>query len=167
MPRQLGPTIRMPPRRAISVMRVCRAAPSAPASAKPEENTTADLTPWPAQASSAAGTRAAGTATIAQVDGARGRLDRGIGLQALDRVPVWVDRVDRPFEAGLEHVAQRPPADARGIGRGPENGHRARLEQRPQIGHGCGFASLWGHGIGHSGLPVGGARRSRAPVFLA
>ena len=45
MPRLDGPTMRMPVDRTISVSRLSRAMPAAPASAKPSDNTVATATP--------------------------------------------------------------------------------------------------------------------------
>jgi hypothetical protein len=68
-PRQLGPHSRMPPSRAISVMRVCIARPSAPISANPAVNMTTALTPFWTQDSIASIARLAGTAMTAHSTG--------------------------------------------------------------------------------------------------
>jgi hypothetical protein len=88
------------------------------------------------------------------VDRARNLGDRGIGRQALHRLPVRVDRIDRSRKARLQHVAQRPPADPRRIAGGAQNRHRSRVEQRPEIGYGRSRGALRSGGIGQSGLPV-------------
>ena len=61
----------MPASRAIRASSACSRAPSSPASAKPEDNTTTAFTPRAAQSRSASGAAAAGTARIA-ISGATG-----------------------------------------------------------------------------------------------
>ncbi|MCY1359989.1 hypothetical protein D9M69_465950 [compost metagenome] len=68
-PRQLGPTSRTPAARALSPSRACAAAPSAPTSAKPEENSTTPFTPAAMASSSAPSTSADGTARMARSTG--------------------------------------------------------------------------------------------------
>ena len=68
-PRQFGPHSRMPPSRAICVMRVCISRPSAPISAKPAVNMTTALTPLATQDSIASTARLAGTAMTAHSTG--------------------------------------------------------------------------------------------------
>ena len=71
-PRQLGPSRRMPWRRAVATSCACSAAPSPATSAKPELNTTAARTPRAPSASTVASTCGAGTATMAAC-GVRGK----------------------------------------------------------------------------------------------
>src|SRR5256714_1070455 len=67
---QFGPTSRMPVDRAISTSAACRAAPSAPASAKPVEMITQHPTPAAAAAATLCTSEAPGTARIATSGGA-------------------------------------------------------------------------------------------------
>ena len=65
-PMQFGPISRMPAPRAMATISRCMAAPSGPASAKPELSTTAARAPASADWRTAATTPAAGTATMAR-----------------------------------------------------------------------------------------------------
>jgi hypothetical protein len=69
-PMQFGPTMRIPPWRAISRSRCSTSRPALDASAKPAEITTTLRTPAAAQSRMTCSTAAAGTATIARSTGA-------------------------------------------------------------------------------------------------
>ena len=66
IPIEFGPTSRIPLCRQISSSSASRAAPSAPASAKPAVMTTSAATPASAHSRATSGTLSAGTATIAR-----------------------------------------------------------------------------------------------------
>ncbi len=68
-PRQLGPTMRIPPRRTASISSACRVSPSPPTSAKPAVMTTSARTPASAHSSTTPGTTGAGTARTARSTG--------------------------------------------------------------------------------------------------
>ena len=65
MPRLFGPSSFMPPAAQRRVSSTCNARPSAPVSAKPEENITAAFTPLAMHSSAACSAAFAGTAMIA------------------------------------------------------------------------------------------------------
>jgi hypothetical protein len=69
-PRQLGPRMRTPPRRAASTIFCCRARPASPVSAKPLDRTIAALMPALPASSRMPGTVRAGVATTARSTGA-------------------------------------------------------------------------------------------------
>lgn len=66
MPRQLGPTTRMPYARAIRTSSSWRARPSGPVSPNPEETTTRPFTPFSAHSPTSSSTPSAGTASTAR-----------------------------------------------------------------------------------------------------
>ena len=66
MPRQFGPTTRMPVRRASSTTRSSRAAPSSPTSLKPAEMTTAVGTPASPHSAMIPGIEAGGVTMMAR-----------------------------------------------------------------------------------------------------
>ena len=90
-----------------------------------------------------------------EVDVAGDVRDRRVGLNAGDRRRLRVHRIGDAVEAGLEDVAEELAADRATTGRGADDRHRARREERPQRrGDGDVIALVDGSAITRGGLDL-------------
>ena len=111
MPRQLGPTTRMPEARAAATSCRSAARPSGPVSPKPPEITTRPAHPLAPAGLDDAGDLVGRNREDGEVDVVRDRLDVGVGRHPAHVPGAGVDRVDRAGEAVVEQVPQHRVAD--------------------------------------------------------
>ena len=59
--------------------------------------------------------------------------DAGVGLDAADRLTAGVDRVDDPFEAGVDEVAQHDVTELSSLAAGTDHSHMGGVEQAVEV----------------------------------
>ena len=152
IPRQLGPTTRIPEARAAATSCRSAARPSGPVSPKPPETTTSPRTRLRRQASTTPRDLVRRHGEDGEIDVVGDRLDVGVGGHPADVPRARVDRVDRAGEPVLEQVPQQRVADLAVVVARPHDGDRRGCEQprdRPGL---AALLALVGDGEGVLGL---------------
>ena len=130
IPRQFGPTRRIPAALQTSTSRSWSSAPSGPVSAKPAEITTSAGTRLSAHSRATSITAGAGTAIDGEVDLVGHLGDAGIGPHRLHHLGGGVHWIDDALESRLQRVVEELPADRAVLARGADHGDRPRFEER-------------------------------------
>ena len=129
-PRQFGPTMRMPPRRASANTRASSSAPAGPVSRKPAEMISAAGNARVGALPDDLRHRRGRRHDDRQIDRPGNVADGRVGLEAEHGVAPWVDGMDGTAERRGDEIGQHRPPDAPGrLGRA-DDGDRARLEER-------------------------------------